>query len=191
MFKVLYEDKIGFVELEEFHGSELFISSVSGVSHDNNKGASIAKLLEWGHLSPLEFAGITFRVKCPIFVARQLMRHRTGHYMELSLRYCDSKLEYYIPTGLTDEQRNFVNDAFLQCSKVYEDLKQAGVPKEKARAILPVGLYTTVMMQFDLRNLKHLLELRTDSHAQEETQWYANAMLALVKEIFPTVGASI
>lgn len=191
MTKKDFRDNIGYVELISVHGDEEFISKMSGVSHDNDTGAPIEKLLRWGHLSPLEFASLTFKVKCPIFVARQLLRHRTGHYVEKSLRYCEAKPEAYAPEGLTDSQLDVFEFVYEQSFGMYEMLVASGVPKEQARILLPLGTYTEIYMQFDMRNLKHMLELRTDNHAQSETQWYANAMLEFVDQLFPTIGDSI
>jgi thymidylate synthase (FAD) len=134
---------------------------------------------------------MTFEVKMPIFVARQLMRHRTGHFVEKSLRYCEAKQEAYIPSNIPVGLKDMFDFVYEQSFAMYEYLIVNGVEKEQARVVIPLGTYTTVYMQFDLRNLKNLLELRTEKHAQAETQWYSNAMLEMVKEHFPTIGEAI
>lgn len=179
------------VELIEIHGDEALIKRISGVSH-NSPGAGVEKLLDWGHLSPLEFAGVTFKIKAPIFVARQIMRHRTGKYMENSLRYCESSLEFYIPNEL---EGNAVYMATLEnCRIVYEHLLAEhgkGRGNELARNILPVCTFTEFYLQMDMRNLAHFLGLRLDEGTQEETREIANMMLDLISDSFPIIAAHV
>ena len=179
---------MGSVDLVEVHGGEAFIKQVSGQSHDS-AGASVAKLLEWGHLSPLEFAGATFKVKCPIFVARQIMRHRTGKFMELSLRYCDSELEFYTPKEIEGDAA--YSATLTNCEVAYIRLLKKhgkGRGNELARNILPVCTYTMFYMQMDIRNLMHFLVLRLSDDTQEETRDIASQMLDLIEEQFPTIA---
>jgi len=179
------------VEVVEIHGDEDFIKKISGISH-GSEGASVEKLLNWGHLSPLEFAGVTFKVTCPIFVARQMMRHRTGKYMEASLRYCESGLEFYTPPELEDD---LMYKFMIENSKfVYSTLLEKygkGRGNELARCVLPVSTVTEFYMQMDMRNLTHFLLLRLADGAQIETRLLASDMLDLIEEKFPTITAYI
>ena len=75
---------------------------------------------------------------------------------------------------------------------LYHQMIAAGLAKEVARFVLPMSEYTTLFAQFDLNNLSKLLYLRADySHAQRETAVIANAMLDLVRPIFPTLIAHL
>lgn len=183
-----FKDNIGYVAYVSHSGSEEHISKVAGISHLSEKGPSIENLISWGHLSPFEFATITFKVKCPIFVARQMMRHRTGKFMEKSLRYCEAKPEFYnpFPEGMYNE------DFARSCQssfEMYELFTNTGVAeKEVARGVLPVSMYTEFFVQFDVRNLMHFFNMRVDKEAQAETQWYAGAMLEIFSQYFPTIG---
>lgn len=192
------------VHLIESHGDEAFISRVAGLSHESLKGPSVAQLLQWGHLSPLEFAGVTYLVKCPIFVARQIMRHRTASYLEKSLRYCTlDEMICDLPFELVGntEAGASLSSAF----RAYRDIVEQGeeligedtLPSEKkairgrynelARSVLPLSLETSFYVQFDLRNLLHFFEMRLDKDAQHETRQVARAMLVPLKDIFPTI----
>lgn len=175
----------GFVELVTHSGDEEHISRIAGISHNSKKGPSVKKLLDWEHLSPFEFADVTFRVKCPIFVARQLLRHRTGKYMERSLRYCESKPDFYIPT--VGDLDLLYDGIYRESFRAYHELLDQGADKEQARMTLPVGLYTEYYFKIDLRNLMNLLKLRLHEDAQFETRKYAEAMLELIKDLFPTI----
>lgn len=175
----------GFVGLVSWEGTEKHISEIAGISHDSDKGPSVKKLLEWGHLSPLEFADMTFHIKCPIFVARQLFRHRTGKYMERSLRYCESNAEFYIPQK--GEIELLYDAAYRESYKAYLELIKMGADKEQARGVLPLATYTEYYFKIDLRNLVNLLKLRLHKDAQAETREYAEAMAQFVKIQFPSV----
>lgn len=175
----------GYVELIATGLREEEISEIAGISHDSPKGPSIEKLLEWDHMSPLEFGDVTYKIKCPIFVARQLFRHRTGKYMERSLRYCEGKPQFYIPPKGNSDL--LFDGSYREIYKAYEELVASGEPKEQARAILPLGLYTEYYFKIDLRNLINLLKLRLHKDAQFETRRFAEAMLELIREVYPSV----
>ncbi|NBK26237.1 MAG: FAD-dependent thymidylate synthase [Spirochaetia bacterium] len=192
------------VTLIESHGDEAFISRIAGLSHESQKGPSVAQLLQWGHLSPLEFAGVTYLVKCPIFVARQIMRHRTASYLEKSLRYCTlDEMVCDLPQELIDNPAT--GSTLSRAFRAYRDIVEQGEeligedtpPSEKkvirgrynelARSVLPLSLETSFYVQFDLRNLLHLFEMRLADDAQRETRHVATAMLTHIKDIFPTI----
>jgi len=71
--------------------------------------------------------------------------------------------------------------------EAYEELLEAGLSKELARTVLPLGTYTEWFWQNDLHNTLHFLRLRLDPHAQYEIRVYAEAMLELLRPIFPTI----
>ena len=165
------------------------------------------KLLEYlwknHHHSPFEQLSFTFHVKTPIFVARQMMRHRTGKFNEASARYKEMPLDFWMPEtfraqNLTGNKQGSdgeiengawakrqVEAIYTKVGEVYENLLRMGVAKEIARTVLPVGLYTEMVVTFDLRNLLHFIKLRKDPHAQPEIQEVAFKMLELIRPIVP------
>ena len=190
--------------LIESHGDEAFISRIAGLSHESLKGPSIKQLLQWGHLSPLEFAGVTYLVNCPIFVARQIMRHRTASYLERSLRYCTlDEMVCDLPQELTGNP--YIGTALSTAFRAYRAVIEQGEeligedtpPSEKkvirgrynelARSVLPLSLETSFYVQFDLRNLLHFFDMRLADDAQLETRQVATAMLFQIRNIFPTI----
>ncbi len=178
------EDNLGIVDLYSYHLDENQISQIAGLSHLSEDGPGIKKLLEWGHTSPLEFASVTFYIKCPIFVARQWMRHRTGRYLEKSLRYCKPGEEFYIPEA-DEGSKELIKDLQEYCSSLYQKLTSSGISKEKARMVLPVSIYTEFYFQIDLRNLLSFFKLRLGKHAQKEIRDYAETILFLLSPIYP------
>ncbi len=163
------------------------------------------------HSSPIESCEIKFHIKCPIFVQRQIIRHRTASVNEISGRYSVLKEEFYSPNPEDIRQQSiknkqssdgnaqklvseqFVGNLTAANECTYEDYEKAtegGVAREQARMILPVNLYTEFYMKIDLHNLLHFLALRTHSHAQYETQLFAEAILSLIEPLFPmTINA--
>lgn len=155
----------------------------------------LTSVIKHKHTSCMEHTSLTFKVKCPIFVARQWMRHRVGcSYNERSLRYCEAQPEFYIPT---DEQ--FANSALAykykplkewwirDCNDHYNDYLAwvDYLPKEQARAVLPLGLYTEFVFTCNMASLMHFLELRLALSAQYEIRVYAEAILELIQEFYP------
>lgn len=149
---------------------------------DNTRGI-LKRLISKGHTSPFEFAGMTFQVKCPIFIARQWMRHRTFRYLERSGRYCESTNEVYIPKELYWDAALYESLEYI--FEKYQSAIKKGVSKQEARTILPVGTYTEFVFQADLHNLLHFLRLRLHPAAQPEMRFYAQCVADKVKEHFP------
>lgn len=159
-------------------------------------------LMRHEHTSPFEMAEIKFQIKMPIFVMRQLVRHRSASLNEISLRYSKATDEFYVPDvsrmntqSSTNKQcsseelvqwpaetRNLISVFNENAYDGYTALLESGLSRELARGILPVNGYTEVVWKIDLKNLMHFLKLRLHSHAQKEIQWLAQAMYDLLKE---------
>ena len=140
-------------------------------------------LLKSKHLSVFEFADVTFRVKCPIFVARQLMRYRTGKYCEKSLR----------ATGVERraEEKDIFDVHFNSCVDFYQALIAQGYRKEEARRVLPLDTPTAYYFKIDARNLLHLIEERSTAATQAETRETVAVMRDLVKLAAPRFAAVV
>lgn len=204
----------GFVKLIQQTGDDNFIAHCARVSTDANKLAEtenkgsrqiIRYMMEHHHTSPFEQVVFWFHCRMPIFVARQIVRHRTARLNEQSGRYSELASDYFVPVALNLQgsitkqgRKEATVDAEVSndlvgrynelCSAqfdLYKDLLDAGVAKEIARVGLPVSTYTEWVWQIDLHNLFHFLKLRMDSHAQEETRVYANAMAEMVQQFVP------
>ena len=209
-------DGIGSVELLMVAGTDQDIVDAARVSFDKvgntdeeANGKLIRYLLKHQHMSPFEHNMIKFRIKCPIFVDRQIVRHRIGiSKNEISARYVEVKDEYYVPASLRKQSKSnrqasveggselddFISTYKLTCAAVvrsYHILIDAGVCREQARGVLPQAMYTTSIYTFNLRSLLHFVDLRTHAGAQWEIQQYAAAMRDMVMPHFPlTFGAT-
>jgi thymidylate synthase (FAD) len=159
------------------------------------------------HTTPIEFCQARFYMKLPIFVARQLIRTRTASVNEVSYRYVTAAREFYVP-ALDRMQRKSESNKQGSSSEIvehpercaavisragdlafdaYEQLLSMGLAPELARVVLPCGTYTEWYWQNDLHNTLHMLKLRLDPHAQYEIRVYAEAMLELLRPVFPTI----
>lgn len=208
----------GFVRLVDSMGNDSSIVQAARVSYaDGTKTLRedeklIDYLIRNDHLTPLEMVEFKFHIKCPIFVARQMFRHRTASINEVSARYSIMKDEFYIPELSRMQKQSTKNkqgsegelseEDQLKCLSIievashnayahYEDLIKTGLSRELARMVLPVNLYTEFYWKIDLRNLLNFIRLRSDSHAQKEIADYSNNLLSIVKTVAPIACKSI
>lgn len=201
----------GYVRYIDHLGSDQRIVESARISfHGSSKGDEAdKKLLRYlylhRHTSPFEQCNITFQIKFPIFLMRQFVRHRTFRLNEVSARYSELPDEFYVPEvwraqDTKNKQGSVVDDTngiaqfgctemllscYEECYGTYQQLLAAGVAREQARIVLPVGIYTEICVNIDLHNLMHFLRLRLDSHAQAEIQEVAQAMHDVVAPLFP------
>ena len=202
----------GFVRLVDYMGGDARVVQAARVSYGagtktvrEDKGL-INYLLKNAHTSPFEQVVLTFHMKLPIFVARQVIRHRTARLNEISGRYSVMKDEFYVPDPSRIQKQALNNkqgsgDALpaedaariletLQAEQKavyanYEGYIADDVARELARVNLPLSLYTEWYWQCDLHNLFHFLRLRLDWHAQYEVRAYAEAMAECAKAVAP------
>ena len=202
--------QLGFVKLLDVMGSDEEVENAARISY--GKGTRkvsqtrnlIRYLIRHKHTSPLEMCEVKFHIKLPIFIMRQLVRHRMANLNEYSGRYSIMSDEFYLPeadylqkqstTNNQGREEVIPNKGLLQfefnriydgAQIAYENLLNHELTKELARAVLPVANYTECIWKIDLHNFFHFVKLRADKHAQREIQDYANAMYELVKPKFP------
>jgi len=201
-------DDISSVELIRVSGSDLDVVNAARVSFGKMKTQLTPRdhklirfLMMHDHTSPFEHNQLSFRVKAPMFVARQWMRHRINSYNEISYRYVKAPLEFYTPLYWRyqdtnnkqgsygqfqdDEATRMYHDAINASIYAYEQLIEKGIAREQARAILPVCAYTQYIYTCNLLSFLHFINLRIRSDAQYEIRQYAHAMLHMAYEFFP------
>jgi thymidylate synthase (FAD) len=167
----------------------------------------INRLSQNNHSSPFEQVNISFKLRMPIFVNRQNIRHRTARLNEISARYTKLKNEMYIPSrerilgALKSEYKDVDPDKICDdIWKIYGDIQDTTyvayeklleyLPAELARCVLPVSTYTELYWNCDLNNLQKYFTLRLDSHAQYEIRQLANAIFAVALPMYPiTLGS--
>lgn len=201
-------DGISSLSLVRISGSDIDIVNAARVSYGKcvdtlteKDSKLIAFLMNHKHTSPFEHNQLSFRVKAPLFVARQWMRHRMNSYNEISYRYVKAPVEFYIPSKWRNQDKinkqssagSFENEALAhmytesikESFKTYEYMLENGVSRELARGILPTCTYTEFIFTCNLNSLMHFLTLRFDPGAQHEIKQYAFGMLGLALPHFP------
>jgi thymidylate synthase (FAD) len=213
MFKTIQECNL---QLVSHSGSDFMPCSAARVSfgHEDKTGrdeAADIKLLNYlaknRHMSPFEHQSATFLVEVPLFIRSQIHRHRTFAYNEISRRYTDENLEFWIPDkwrGQAKNNRQASTNAEVEAGhvgldyrvtiqdalNVYNDFVANGVCREQARAVLPQSLLTKFYMTGNLRNWCHFLKLRLDEHAQYEVRVVAERIEQKLRELWPNaIGA--
>jgi len=178
----------GWVQLEEMMGGDNACVTAARICYQSEGGSPeadkklINRLIKAHHNTPFEHAVFRFRVKAPIFVTRQLMRHRLCSFCEKSLRYCVADREYYTPANIdTDDYREHMERSF----DVYESLVNSGWKREQARGILGTCVYTEFVWTINAWSLINWMHKRCNKAAQWEHRQYALAVLEMFKEVMP------
>lgn len=207
------------VELIDHMGSDVSVVDAARVSFDKQSTGEIndadCKLISYlathNHWSPFSHAFASFRIKAPIFVARQLVKHTVGlAWNEVSRRYVSSEPEFYLPDTWRKSASNVKQgssneavdvdfsswstlkdgvshsyDCFAVALDAYEELLKQGVCAEQARMILPQNTMTEWIWSGSLYAFARVCNLRLDSHTQKETQEVAKLISNDMKQLFP------
>lgn len=213
------------VELIDFMGDEHRIVEAAQVSTKGSraKGEEKPWLVKWlyreRHASPFEHCVMTFRIEAPIFITREILRHRISSFNEESGRYRVLRGEFYAP----GEDRKLAqigkvgNYEFVPGNRrqklavaaatrmapqfswlAYKLMIGAGVSREISRVVLPVSIYSSMYYTANLRSLLNFLSLRVDwgedahirSHPQAEIEEVAVKIGLAIQEKYPNVWAS-
>ncbi|WP_030188198.1 FAD-dependent thymidylate synthase [Streptomyces violaceorubidus] len=189
-----------------------------GKDPERSKGL-INYLVRERHGSPFEHTSMTFLISAPIFVFREFMRHRVGwSYNEESGRYRELEPVFYVPNmyrNLVQKGRpgrykivegtkhqlwvtqKTLQDSYRLAYEAYQQMLAEGVAREVARAVLPVGLYSSMYATCNARSLMHFLGLRTThpdaavaSYPQREIEMVGEAMEAEWAKLMPLTHAA-
>ncbi len=202
----------GYVVLVDYMGSDAAIVQAARVSYGagtktvrDDRGL-IRYLMRHSHTTPFEMVEVKFLLRLPIYVARQVIRHRTANVNEYSARVlrgprrvrCAGPGAVRLQSARNRQGRGdpappevdqrFRADLERLCSEaygVYSAALKAGVARETARMVLPLAYYTEWYWKIDLHNLLHFLRLRLDPHTQEETRLYAAEMARIAQAVCP------
>lgn len=200
-------------------GDDLSVVNAARVSFDKESfdlSVQDEKLIKYlakhKHFSPFNHAFISVRVKAPIFVARQLVKHKFMPWNEVSRRYVDDEPEFYLPKhwrkkadnvkqgssdgivtlnigSIFDEEEDSLletpYEVIEQSLYLYNGLLKQKVCPEQARMILPQNMMTTWIWSGTLGAFCDMLKLRLDSHTQYETRIVAEKVKEIVSQLFP------
>lgn len=199
------------VEYVDHMGSDVNVVNAARVSFakeskefDLEKDSKLINYLaKHNHWSPLAHTSISIRVKAPIFMARQFVKHQIGLvWNEESRRYIDDIPEFYSPAVWRSRPENAkqgsggdlyeqesLNMEFvaqtIHCLETYNRLLDDGVAPEQARMILPQSTMTNWIWTGSLVAFARVCKLRLDSHAQKEAQELAQLIHDVVAPLYP------
>ena len=194
------------VTLLDKMGSDLSVVNSARVSfakmHDkfqDNDERLIKFLAEHNHWSPFGHASLQFRIKAPVFVARQLVKHQVGLvWNEVSRRYVDEDPEFFIPflwrerhenkkQGSTDTEVEYnIMDLIDQAKEMYDDMiNNKNIAPELARMILPQCMMTEWIWSGTLYAFARVCNLRNKPDAQAETTDVTRDIAHHIKDQFP------
>jgi thymidylate synthase (FAD) len=205
------------VELLDTFGDDLTVVNAARVSFAKESlemtprdEKLIKYLADHHHVTPFFHPQARFRIKMPIFVAREWFRHQIGFARnEVSRRYVDSEPELWVPTELRERDANKKQgsrDTPIACSDIalkmmevhnknavdlYNDLLKMGVCPEQARIVLPQSMLTEFIETGSLAAYARLWRLRTDPTAQREIQDLATQVGTLLAAKFPVSWAAL
>jgi thymidylate synthase (FAD) len=208
----------GFVRLDAVMADDLSVVNAARVSFARHKDAMDASdeglirfLLRERHGTPFEHNSFRFHIRCPIFVAREWFRHRIGSFNEFSMRYAKATDDFYVPAPedvrtqvgkpgaytfetvepeLASSTRETFESVYRTAYAAYEELVEAGVAREIARCVLPVGAYTEFFWTVNARALMNFVSLRAAETAQREIRRYADAVEQFFAAKMPVTHAA-
>lgn len=169
-------------------------------------------LAKHNHWSPLAHTSVSIRVKAPIFMARQFVKHQIGLvWNEESRRYIDDTPEFYKPQiwrGRSENAKQGSSDSSVEaawwrssdnwygvdervdehikeCVVLYDDMLEAEIAPEQARMVLPQSVMTNWIWTGSLVAFARVCKLRLDPHAQKEAQELAQKINDVVSPLYP------
>ena len=203
----------GFVRLDGAMADDLSVVNGARVSFarrkeelDESDEGLIRFLMRDRHGTPFEHNSFRFHIRCPIFVAREWMRHRVGSFNEFSLRYAKASDDFYVPEAddvrsqvgkpgaysfepvsdeIAEATRERLQALYETAYRTYQELVELGVARELARCALPVGAYTEFYWTVNARSLMNFLSLRNAETAQREIRRYAQACERFLEQKMP------
>ncbi len=184
--------------------SELDTSDVWGPPTLKEKDAKLINYLaDHDHISPFGHCFASFHVKAPIFVARQLVKHKFLRWNEISRRYVDSEPEFYQPIewrGRSEDKKQGsegevdvgkVGDISLASKTLYNSLLDRGVCPEQARMVLPQSMMTEWYWSGSLDAFADMCDLRCTTDTQTETREVAQRINSEMELLFPVSWVSL
>ena len=171
-------------------------------SHLKTKDRKLIQYLaKHKHISPFGHCFASFHIKAPVFVARQLVKHKFLRWNEISRRYVDSEPEFYVPRswrGRSEDKKQgssgewydedadrIINDLHHRALKDYQRLLLENVCPEQARMVLPQSMMTEWYWSGSLDAFADMCNLRCKPDTQAETRFVADAISEEMEKLFP------
>ena len=205
MIKATYIDHMG-EDLTVVNAARVSFGKKRDVFQEQEDYRLIHYLAEHGHTSPFGHCFASFHVKAPIFVARQLVKHKFLRWNEISRRYVDSEPEFYIPefreavknkkqgSGEVINSENLrirFERNMVSAKHKYEYLLHQKVCPEQARMVLPQSTMTEWYWSGSLDAFADMCNLRCASDTQYETRLVATQISDEMQKLFPVSWAAL
>lgn len=162
-----------------------------GKQGKDTEKAFIRMLIKRGHLSVLEHAYAAFRISgVSRAFTHQLVRHRLCSFIQQSQRYVDeSNFNFIEPQSIKNnpEAHSIFTESIDNARKTYVELQKLGIKNEDARFVLPNAAESQIVVTANLREWRHIVELRGEPDAQWEIRRAAIEILKILKKHAPTV----
>jgi len=193
--------------LMDHMGTDLSVVNAARVSFGKKSDVlkdSDTKLIHYlakhKHTSPFGHAFATFHVKAPVFVARQLVKHKFLRWNEISRRYVDTEPEFHKPElreAVTDKKQGsgypihnntldgVIQQSGIEAAKQYKYLLKMGVCEEQARMVLPLNHMTEWYWSGSLDAFADMCNLRRKEDAQYESRLVANSISMDMGWLYP------
>ena len=192
--------------VERYNGTIHCVEVPNGTLYVRRNGYPV-----WCGNTPFEHNAFRFHIRCPIFVAREWMRHRIGSFNEFSMRYAKATDDFYVPEPedvrtqvgkpgaysfepvepeVAEQTRDELRAVYDAAFATYERLVELGVARELARCVMPVGAYTEFYWTINARSLMNFVSLRAAETAQREIRRYAEAVEQFFAEQMPVTHAA-
>ena len=192
---------------------EEVMERVEGETIEEKKRTLLDHLMRSGHWGPFEHPQVTFAIEgISRACMAQLTRHRHASFDVMSLRYVDLsdemdlKQRFTYPDTFEQEEvisregvgnvsmpvqkrQNLVDEVYKNCADAYCKLVEAGIPKEDARMLLPIGTKVNLTFSMNARSLMHLLDMRMKADSQWEIREMSRMLLEEAKEWMPQTFA--
>lgn len=205
MIEATYIDHCG-SDLTTVNAARVSFGKKHDTFEDKDKGL-IRYLAKHKHLSPFGHAFASFHIKAPIFVARQLVKHKFLRWNEISRRYVDDDPEFYIPdlrwaakdkkqgsAGLISDSTqvdNALRTAHVQARSNYNMLLRSGVCEEQARMALPQSLMTEWYWSGSLDAFADMCRLRCKEDTQYESRLVADQVSTIMQDLYPVSWSAL
>lgn len=208
----------GHISLIDYMGGELDIINAARISYNTERSTLderdvklLRYLMRHRHTTPFEMVQLKWKVKCPMYVWRQWIRHRTGSFNEISGRYTALATEFdkvppsfwrkqsttnkqgsqdpFVEGFLPEETGKFLTEREKElhdlARKVYKERLDMGVAREQARKDLPLSTMTHAIWSVNLHNCLHFVKLRIAADAQVEIRGFAGSILSTLRKTHP------
>ena len=164
----------------------------------------IKYLAKHKHISPFGHAFVSFHIKAPIFIARQLVKHKFLRWNEISRRYVDDEPEFYAPDvwrgrsadkkqGSDGESGTTIDPQFInnQAVTVYKNLLKENVAPEQARMVLPQSTMTEWYWSGSLDAFSDMCRLRCKEDTQYESRLVADQVSTIIQDLYPVSWSAL